>query len=1541
MQSLLEYGGMWHLVQPQQQQGAVAVAASASSHSSSASSVGTVSSAKQREAHFILASAIHDPETRRLLISVKPTGCPRALWLALEHRFLRMPKAAASALFSQLLQLRQSSSESVRAFADRITSMRHQLAANGKEVADEEVITVLLNGVHASLQSTVATVFNLTPNPHFEQMVEVARGEETRLSLQQRGAAAATRPPAGTTAALAASSSSSSVCHYCKQPGHFKSDCSKLKSKRAELTATEEEVRAGACSRPGHKHHKAVDCHSGGSGGGGRGGSSGGGGGGGNRQAHVAQSNSLAPAGGSVVYLGVARVSQVSQAAVAALSTSSDAGRIVLDSGAGSTVIPSTTELRDAVPAPDTRITVANGAVLPAPLRGTAVLRAGGTTFLVKNALQHPQIDRPLLSVAGILGGSGNIERIVFDKAGAQALSATGDIIFTATQESGVYLVDTAGESRNKQAGSEQHAGAVTAAAAEAAAAQGGGAATGATLHSSSSAESQLWHHRLCHRSYDLIRQLVASGAVRGLEDAKLPPPGKEHTERCAGCAEGKAHRCAFHKVMDASRAAQHVLSRVSADVAGPLSVPSLAGARYFLVVVDQWSHYVSVFFMAHKSEAAHNIITWARQAHTRHGRNIVVFHSDGGGEFVNSTLGRYFNSSGTEQTTTTPHTPQHNGQSERLIRTLMEGARAALSHAGAAKKFWAHAVNTVAHVLNHVKVLPAATGEGSSTPLTRWQQLAVPPSVTHMRVWGCDADVVFTVAPGQKLSKLDPKSRLCMLVGYAADKLGWLFFDPHSGSVLASRDAKFYEQQFTVSHAVRAAEQAADDGDGDDSVDEEHHWLTRTTFDNETRLMEIVSREQAAAEAAAAGSGSSSGGGAARSRSDSRGDDSDDDEGGEDMDSQPSSGAASADEQEKEVSHSRLPGESSSSQCPSSSAQAAAPAPSAAATAGPRRTPRINAGTGILRYGMTNNNLAQGRAVFVALAESYSKVPLERSVDTSTPSTHAEAMSSPAWKEAVERELAAHAQNGTWVAAQLPAGCKAIGYKWVFKLKLNPDGTVERHKCRLTAKGYAQREGTDYNDTFAPTLHFNTLRILLAIVAADNYELHHLDVETAFLNARVKEDLYMLPPEGVACPAGSVLKLQKALYGIKQAPHEWHAEIRGTLLSIGYSACEQDQCLFIKRSRTARLIYFPLFVDDCFPACHTFDVAELEADKRKLMEAYKVKDLGEAALVLGMRVTRDREARTLKLDQQVYVDKLLEEYGMVEVKTSLTPEQPSASTAEARTVAGDEAATAAGSSGSEAEERAEARAAGGDSIGSGTTTAAVSTPDPAFIAWYSALIGALLYLSIATRPDISHAVNVLSRVVAKPTPADRVAALRVLRYLKGTTTLGIQFGGKVTERRFEAYSDANWAAAAPADARSTSGWLLKIGTGPISWSSKKQTVTALSSTESEYIAASSAAREVIWTRRLMGELGITSASAPPTPLYCDNRAAKSLSESPSIGNRSKHINTRFHFIRECVADGSLRIEWLSGKEQPADLLTKPLGPQTFLKLRGRLMGDC
>ena len=1517
MRSLLEYGDMWHLVAPLQQRADAATAAPTTA-SSSASSKGSAltlrASLKTREAHFILVSALRDAETSRLLIGLPP-GDRRALWVALQRRFEHMPKAATAALYSELLTLRQVSGESARGFADRIALTRHQLANNGRPVSEDDAITVFVNGVHVALSQQVTSYYNLAPDPSFEQVVQVARGEETRLMLANKGSF---KPQVANSAALALDPSSSSssaahvTCHSCNKVGHYASSCPERDGRRgaqaSRLTATAEEIRAGACPRPGHKFHKAAKCRA-------------------NSTSAAVASSSVAtssrsylgdeedmewdrPAPRRVVHLGMVRVSKVVESekvsassatpSLSALSASERpaASSIVLDSGAGSTVIPSSAQLLRGEVAHDVEITVANGDVLATPLRGTAVLHAGALMLHVKNALQHAEIDRALLSVGGVLDDESQVSEVVFKKGAAAAITASGQVLFTASRVDGIYLLDT--DERTSELNAKAFATRVAAVVAA--------AAVNTPLLVATLSPVQLWHQRFCHRSYEGIRLLLRAQAVRGLEGVEPPPAGAEVQHRCDGCAKGKAHRLPFSDRMDPSRAAAHILASVVSDVAGPLPVDSLGGARYFLVLLDDWSEFGAVILLAHKHEAADKIIAWCRQARARHNRDLVVFHSDGGGEFVNAKLANFFRQTGTSHTTTAAHTPQHNGKAERLIRTLMEWTNAALTHAGAAKKFWAHAVSTAMHVRNYTQVCKSAKaspaqGEAeaqqnrnrsaraspasaSTTPFARWMTLSLPASVSHCRVFGCDADVLFTVSPGLKISKLEPKSRLCMFVGYDEDKNAWRFYDLAANRVFTSRDATFHEQQFTVSHAAREAERGAAEGG---EIEDDMAWLSRTTFDNETRLMQIISREEAdkaAAEARAAPSPAPAAG---------PGGDIDQDEGGDNQDP--------AD---------LLSGDSSSSM---SHASATAPPIDASDNNSTlRRSDRSRVAPN--RYGMIGNNLAQARSIYVGLVDSAHEQSALAPSLYCLPRSYQEAMASPIWREAVARELAAHEANGTWKFVPLPTGRKAIGYKYVFKVKLNADGSVERAKVRLTAKGYSQREGVDYNETFAPVLCYHTLRAILAFVAAEDYEMHQIDVETAFLNAYVQEALFMQVPEGVVAPPGTVCQLVKALYGIKQAPHEWHASIAATLSqTLGYKASSHDPCLFTKRSRSGRLILFPVFVDDGFPACHRDDLAEMQEDKRELMAIYKIKDGGEASLLLGMRVTRDRVARTIQLDQEVYVDRLLSDYGASECKIAPTPE-----------IVGAE----------DAEPEVESEAAAGDKSLRGL----VATSDSNWRTAYGALVGSLQYAALATRPDIAHAVNSLARGLVAPTVAHRTAAHRVLRYLRGTSKLGLTFSGPRQRRDFIAYSDANWAGSGSSDGRSTTGWLMKYGSGPVSWSSKKQSIVALSSTESEFVAASTAAQEVLWLRALFADIGVPTAHLSTTTLFCDNRAAKALAESHKVSQRSKHINVRYHFIRDAVAKGEIAVEWISTEEQQADLFTKALGVQPFLRLRARVMGE-
>jgi hypothetical protein len=338
-------------------------------------------------------------------------------------------------------------------------------------------------------------------------------------------------------------------------------------------------------------------------------------------------------------------------------------------------------------------------------------------------------------------------------------------------------------------------------------------------------------------------------------------------------------------------------------------------------------------------------------------------------------------------------------------------------------------------------------------------------------------------------------------------------------------------------------------------------------------------------------------------------------------------------------------------------------------------------------------------------------------------------------WQQAMDEEMASLHANGTWTLEELPHGVQTIPVKWVFKIKRDANGNVERYKARLVAKGYRQREGIDYDEVFAPVSKHASLRALLATVAAQDLELHQLDIKTAFLNGEVEEDIYLQQPPGYEQGSGNLAcHLHRALYGLRQAPRMWHARLKQELELFGFQESEADPGLFISHRKDDN-IYLLVYVDDILIAAKDLDT--VHRVKEMLLGSFEARDLGEAALYLGMTITRDRITKTVKLAQERMTAEIIHKYGLDDAKAKPTP----LSTAVQLTK--DE----------------------GDPLDQGRFG-------------YSQLVGSLLYLSVCTRPDIAQAVGALTKYMAKPTTAHWQAAVGVVRYLAGTKSMGICFKG-------------------------------------------------------------------------------------------------------------------------------------------------------------------
>jgi hypothetical protein len=479
-------------------------------------------------------------------------------------------------------------------------------------------------------------------------------------------------------------------------------------------------------------------------------------------------------------------------------------------------------------------------------------------------------------------------------------------------------------------------------------------------------------------------------------------------------------------------------------------------------------------------------------------------------------------------------------------------------------------------------------------------------------------------------------------------------------------------------------------------------------------------------------------------------------------------------------------------------------------------------------------------------------------------------------WKVAMDDEIEQLRKLGTWTLVELPQGRVAIDNKWVYRLKRDIEGIIQKHKARLVAKGFEQIYGIDYGDTFAPVMRLDTLRLLLALATKLGLEIHVVDIVGAYLNGKLEEIIYMKQPPEYDDGTGRVCQLHRTLYGLKQSGRVWNEDLNGTFIKLQFTRLYSDQCVYIRHTSDA-LIIIAVHVDDM--ALFGSDSHAIATAKDELRKEYKLTDLGKAQQIVGLEIERDLDAGTLKISQTQYIRKILDRFGMADSHPVASPLDLS--------------------------------------------NKLKKTPDDERydLPEYSAAIGSLMYAAIGTRPDIAFAVQTLSQFMSNPNPTHWAAVKRVFRYLNGTRTLGITYeaGGE-----FEplAYSDSDWGSN-PNDRKSISGMVFLSCEGPISWTSKKQPTVALSTMEAEYMATSLASRQALWLRNLTKELGIPYRG--PTTFYVDNQSAIDYTNNSTNHGRAKHIDIKHHFVREKVISNEIEIHHCASEDNLADPFTKGL----------------
>lgn len=472
-------------------------------------------------------------------------------------------------------------------------------------------------------------------------------------------------------------------------------------------------------------------------------------------------------------------------------------------------------------------------------------------------------------------------------------------------------------------------------------------------------------------------------------------------------------------------------------------------------------------------------------------------------------------------------------------------------------------------------------------------------------------------------------------------------------------------------------------------------------------------------------------------------------------------------------------------------------------------------------------------------------------------------------WRAAMKEEMDSLQVNGTW---ELVAwnGQPLVDNRWTFKAKLDSNGKVDRFKARLVARGFTQQHGVDYWDTYSPVMRMESARIIFAIAAARNMHMEQFDVKTAFLNGELEEEIYMKQPVGFTDGTDRVCLLRKSLYGLKQAARCWNVKFVKVLLSLGLRQCVSDPCVFTGGADNSVMV--GIYVDDGIIVAQ--NKTDIKVIMQKLSSEFDM-TVCKFGLFLGMDIKRDESG--LSLGQCLYAERVLQKFGMDSSHPVSTPV---------------------------------------NSISPNSVLYPKRSEFP-----YREAVGSLLYLAVMTRPDLSFAVGVASRHLESPTSEDVLHVKRILRYLRGTVNVRLRFGFGA-DLTLSGFSDSDYAGDVETR-RSTSGYVFFVGAACISWRSERQEVVATSTTEAEYIAAAAAVKELKWLKEFIFE--IVGINTKPI-LYLDNQGTMKLIESHTLHRRSKHIDVRYHYIREKYNEGIFKIEYVTSQDQKADILTKGLG---------------
>lgn len=1017
------------------------------------------------------------------------------------------------------------------------------------------------------------------------------------------------------------------------------------------------------------------------------------------------------------------------------------------------------------------------------------------------------------------------------------------------------------------------------------------------------------WHRVLGHPGVGEIRNLQRKGCTRGFKVIT-----QSLIEKCGDCQVGKAHQVSHPSSL--RERATETLQRTHVDLVGPVNPSSLGGTRYFLLARDEFSTYLHVYFLASKTQVVDIMRRYVTETSVATQKKVKILRSDNGSEFRNVAMTQLCQSEGIIQEFSSPHTPQQNGEIERANRTIIESARAMLQASGLPLSLWGEAVNTAVFLKN--RLTNKRTADKTPYEIFYGRQ----PDYSYLIEFGQEVHVL---DKSHHLTKFEPKTVEAYMVGYGDRANTYRCYHQRKDDVMITSDV------FVAPHSKKTSNHQSDqvfstfviDGytDGElfpDNDHDEHHDAHQVSHQNEHQDEHINSNpncenilevESVNNEIAYTNSSSTQPERASEMPASERAPI-------ESSMAHQTSASQTAPVRNirpaarivvnRRVTQASEPTRPRQTLYPDTIRRQCVPAPASQISrstpnvvlhmprqpvvSAPANTQSATASSSGAESLTPQRLLNRLRPAFNSLVRKSptSESTINRNLSATVefePTSYDDALScadKDKWKIAICEELAAHSDNETWELVPRRANMREITAKWIFKIKNDSEG--KRYKARLVARGFSQREGADYSEIFAPVVRMDSVRLLFSLTAQLNLKFKQFDITTAFLNGEIAEELYLSPPEGLKISVNQTCRLKRSLYGLKQAPRCWNAKFTQRLKAYGMFATLSDPCVYVTKKEP--IIYLALYVDDGLV------FGQEDSDIYHLLEYlkkhFKVKEINSSCF-LGLEIARAPDG-SIFLHQTKYIERVLHKYNMADCKGKPTPLEAGHALNKPETLK--------------------------DSIIEGIP--------------YAELVGSLLYCSIATRPDISYPLSVLSKYTSQPREIHWQALKRVVRYLSETRTFGLSFQ-QVEDPKLLCYTDADYAGDHQ-NRRSTSGMVTFLASGPIGYKAQQQSTVALSTTEAEYIASAIAAKELVWLQRFLEELNVELRHSPE--LLCDNQSALRLIKNPEFHQRSKHIDVAYHYVRDKYEEGLFVLNYVSSEEQKADIFTKAFTTSRFRDLR-------